>query len=243
MLGDFIKKKKAKEEEQIRKNSNKPTGGIPFFISLISVLILGILNLISLPSLQNEQSPRNWELFGVGVLVGLLVAKSFFVNHLSVACHELKHYLLARLAGNKFKNMNVKQRSGHMTYSYTKSSKKFNALIALAPYWFPLMTIFAIFLSIPAYFSFPDAVFAIVGIGVGADFLMNMRDISPIQTDLTKIRGGMKVALAFIVGMNLSLLTIIAAWVSQGFVGIKLLGIKLFDIIVSIYQYYTNLSA
>ncbi|MGI6525049.1 MAG: hypothetical protein ACOX2O_07160 [Bdellovibrionota bacterium] len=227
-----------KEKEEIKP---KKSGGIAFFITLICLIFISLFNLISLPSLFDENSPSNWLQFIIGVVIGLLIAEVFIVKHFSVACHELKHYLLAAFAGNKFKELCVKEKTGHYTYSYTKDSAKYNAMIALAPYWFPLMTIFAAFLAVPIYFSIPELTIPLIGIGVGADLLMNMRDISPHQTDLTYIRGGFKVALAFIISMNLTILTLIAAWVSQGLAGFKMLFSNTFDLILTLYLYFKHL--
>ena len=223
------------------KEHKGPVGGLPFFMTLSSALFLGVFNLTYLPNLWDANALQHWTRFLSGAILGALVAKAFIVGHLSVMFHELKHYILSQCAGNKSKGFEVKDRSGFFKYAYNKDTAKFNGMIALAPYWFPLFTIFGMLLAIPAHFSAPHLVTFIVGIGVGLDLLMNMRDISPFQTDLTGITGGYKVALLFITAMNLAILTILAAWVSQGVFGLKVLVWALWDFMVHIVVYYRKL--
>ena len=185
---------------------------------------------------------HQWTRFLSGAILGGLVAKVFIVGHLSVMFHELKHFILSQCAGNRSRGFEVKARSGFFKYAYNKDTAKFNALIALAPYWFPLFTIFGVLLAIPAYFSAPQFITFVVGVGAGLDFVMNMRDISPYQTDLTGISGGYKVALLFIAAMNLAILTILAAWISQGVFGLKVLLTALWDFMLNIVAYYRGLS-
>jgi len=222
---------KNKKDKDIKDAKNSKSGGFTFYLSLLSLLFIGAFNLKYLPSLQTEDSLNNWFRFAAGFFIGILIAQVFIIKKFSVACHELKHFIIATLVGNKFKELNVKDKSGHYTYSYTKKTAKFNALIALAPYWFPLIFIFTVFLAIPVYLYAPELAVSLIGIGIGADLLMNMRDISPCQTDLTHIRGGINVALAFIVGMNLTIWTFVAAWVSNGKEAFVNLAVHLWEVI------------
>lgn len=59
-----------------------------------------------------------------------------------------------------------------------------------------------------------------VGAAFGADLLLNFRDVSPYQTDLTTIRGGYFVGLIYVLAMNLVIATFLLAWVMQGTSGL-----------------------
>ena len=205
-----------KNDDEIKSHKS---GGIFFYITLLSALILATANLLALPGIMAR--PKSWLLFILGILVGVLLALNFFVGRFSVGCHELKHYLLAAFAGNKYKKMKVNGEDGYYQYSYTRDTAKYNAMIALAPYWFPLMTIVCILFMFPTHYSIKKAEFVLLGIGMGADLIMNTRDISPIQTDLTNVIGGYKIAIIFIIVMNLTILTFAAAWVSGEVDGLK----------------------
>lgn len=183
----------------------------------------------------------NWSRFSVGVILGLWFASMFIKGHLSVSIHELKHYILSQLVGNKFKGMRVRKHSGHVVYHYTPQTEKYNALIALAPYWFPLFTLPALLIALSISLELTKMVLMIVGFGYGVDLLLNIRDISPIQTDLTNINGGYNVGLAFVIAMNATLCTMLIAWVSLGTLGLKMLFTGHWNFMVHIVSYYRGL--
>jgi hypothetical protein len=78
----------------------------------------------------------------------------------------------------------------------------------------------------------------IVGVGYGIDILLNMRDISPIQTDISLIRGGYTMGLAYIAAWNLLIAGLVFAW---AFHGIKGLSMLLEDISLCFIQLYIAL--
>src|SRR5262249_1971789 len=134
------------------------------------------------------------------------------------------------LAGNRAKNMRVASESGDFTYEYTKRTAHLNAFIALAPYWFPLFTIVvtlpAILSVIKIHLWFADhgLAVAIVGAAFGADLALNVRDISPLQSDFSVLRGGFRAGVLYVFFVNLTLFSILAAWVAQGPAGLIMLG-------------------
>ncbi len=234
--GRLISMGRKKEEKQ------KSVGGLPFFLTLACTLFLGFFNLTVLPTLWNDEAFRQLLRLLVGVFLGGLAAKVFIVGHVSVVCHELKHFIVSQLAGNRSKGFQIKKRSGSYSYEYNKETEKYNALIALAPYWLPLSTIFAVFLSIPLYASSTSYLAPfVIGFGIGADAMLNLRDISPIQTDLTGISGGYSIALLFILGMNLTILTILLAWIFQGADGLRTVVHSLWEFMIRVVVYYRGL--
>ena len=135
--------------------------------------------------------------------------------------HEFEHALLSGLLGNRWKAMVVKSDHGHFEYEYTKDTEHHNATIALAPYFFPLFTI----TSLSAVWLLkvqPHYVAALlVGLGYGIDITLNVRDISPAQTDFSNITGGFTVGLLYTILINITILSLLLSWVFQGMYGIK----------------------
>ncbi len=193
-----------------------PVGGIAFFVSLVVLYILTIANLSILPALLTEQSFFRWRLFIVGAIVGAACARYFIRGRISVFLHELKHSVLSNLAGNRAKGMRIDEESGHFEYSYTKRTAHMNALIALAPYFLPVLFFPFLGVSYALAWNYPGIVLICSGLGYGADLILNFKDASPHQSDFYNIRGGYKIGFAYVIGMNCALFTFIAAWVSAG---------------------------
>ncbi len=205
------------------KEGPRIVGGISFFLSLLFLYVLTFLNLIILPTTISADSFHRWCAFLSGAILGSLIAAALIRGKLSVLIHEMKHAIMANIAGNKWKNMNVESESGHFEYAYTKKTAHMNALISLAPYFFPALFVPLTLIALFAAHSMDRVILLVSGVGYGADLLMNMREISPRQTDLSDIRGGFKIALLYIIGMNTALFTILAAWISQGSEGLVIL--------------------
>jgi hypothetical protein len=232
-----MRRKKKKEEVD-----TSPVGGLPFFISLFCLLLLATVNLITLPSLIDTRAYYNWRWFIFGVIIGAMAAGTLIQGKLKVFIHEFKHSVVSRLAGNKEKRMKFRNRSGYYQYSYTQQTKKYNALISLAPYFLPLFTIFSLLLMfVPQLSENPNTLLLLVGIAYGGDLVLNVRDISPVQTDITEITGGYTMGLLFILAMNITIFTFLAAWVSQGLFGLKALVIVLWEFMVHMFVYYRGL--
>lgn len=199
----------------------KKTGGIPFFISLISVYIISIFNLYNLPALFDSYGLRRLCYFIGGLAIGYLFADTFVRGKFSVFLHETKHAIVSGLVGNKPEDLKVEKDTGKFIYSYTKDTAKYNALIALAPYFLPLAFFFSTLVSF--FFFYDNAVvyLIILGGGFSFDFVLNIRDVSPIQTDIKHITGGYNVGVSFIIGMNAFIFTSLLAFVLQELYGLK----------------------
>lgn len=200
---------------------SKTTGGIPFFLSLISVYIISIFNIYNLPFLFDSYGLRRLCYFGGGLAIGYLAADTFVRGKFSVFLHETKHAIVSGLVGNKPEDLEVEKNTGKFIYSYTKDTAKYNALIALAPYFLPLAFFFSILISLFFFKDNPFAHLIILGIGFSFDFVLNIRDVSPIQTDIKHITGGYNVGVSFIIGMNAFIFTTLLAFVLQELYGLK----------------------
>jgi hypothetical protein len=198
-------------------------GGLPFFLSLAALLPTGLLFTSLALARIRYADPSVTVAFFIAILVGALCAKLFIRKHISVLIHEFKHSLISNLVGNKHKGMKIDEDSGYYRWAYTKNTAHFNAFIALAPYIVPVFTfvgsLFA--LTFSRYDRFFTGIF--IGIGYGMDLLLNIRDISPIQTDITLIRGGYKIGLLYIVAWNLMIAGLLLTWAFNGSAGLLIL--------------------
>jgi hypothetical protein len=225
-----------------KKVVNPKTGGIVFYTSLVTLLFLAGHNAFLLPVLLLAEVKSGYRLveFLIGNAFGCWFASMFINGHLAVLLHETKHSVFSSLVGNKAKKMKIKKETGSFEYSYTKDTKAYNAFIALAPYWMPLFTLptvgaIALLVGQPSLTSL-----FVVGAAYGADTFLNVRDIHRRQTDIINIRGGYMFGLLYIIAMNLALLTMLLAWVMQGYLGLKLLLYGLWKLVVGIVAYYQH---
>jgi len=216
----------------------KSVGGFPFFISLFALLFLGIYFITVLPSLQDSYAYSNWFRFLAGFVLGCWGASVFIKGHISVFLHELKHSIISNLVGNRSRGMKIRKHTGHFEYSYTQQTAEYNAFISLAPYWFPLFLIPACIIALTLWHHDHQLLVAVIGIGFGIDAVLNLRDISRVQTDITGITGGYSIGLLYIAAMNLTIFTTLAAYISQGTFGLKYLTYSLWQFMIHIVAHY-----
>ncbi len=226
------------------KKDQKPVGGVPFFISIICLLIFATSNVISLPQLfYNRAGIENFPIMlknfftfiGTAFISGLL--SSFFLKgHIAVLIHETKHRIFANFVGNKYKEMVIGNGEGHVTYEYTKKTRMYNALIALAPYFFPLFTILILIFSCIFWWGNHTLIVTLAGIGYGADFYLGISDAGPHQSDFTGIEGGYKVGLIYVIAINIAISTTLMAWAFDGKDGLLFLCSGLVDIVLVIIE-------
>jgi hypothetical protein len=237
-MGKEDKKKKGEKvdpEDQI-------VGGFAFFLSLAALLPTGALFFI-LAIAQIRHADANIAIgFISSVILGASLAQALIRGHFSVFLHEFKHALISNLVGNKNKRMKVGRNSGHLEYAYSKKTAHYNAFISLAPYIVPVCSFFSLLLAFFVARENPMLVSIIVGLGFGADLLLNARDISPIQTDISLIRGGYRVGLLYILAWNLLTSSIFLAWAFQGFSGVAELFAAVSKAMVFVYSQITGWS-
>lgn len=218
------------------KKEKTTVGGFAFYLSLSCLTFVALFNVWLLPPLITEQTVSNWSYFGIGLFVGTWVALLGIRGKLSVFLHEFRHSVVSGLVGNRSRGMVYRGSSGHFKYEYTPKTAHYNALISLAPYFLPVFTFVGAFLAFILFRHSHQLMILVVSVGYGVDLVLNLRDISPIQTDLTTISGGYKVGLAFVVLMNVAIFTFVAAWVSQDLLGLK-------SIVYGHYRFMLNIVA
>jgi hypothetical protein len=217
----MMKKKKTKEVEDV---SSEPVGGIPFFVSLLVLIPIGLASFsLALGRWRSPFIPPT-ATFLLSVFGGAIVGHSMIRGALHVFLHELKHQIPSNLVGNKGKGIKFGDTTGSYTYQFSKKTRSFNAFISLAPYCLPLFTFVTFLTALLTLRENHIAAVALVGLGYGIDLTINVRDISPIQTDLTNISGGYRVGLAYIAAWHFALLGVLLSWVFEGLLGVQALG-------------------
>lgn len=200
--------------------SPDPVGGFAFFLSLLLLLPAGFL-MLSLALQQARETNLQTALTFLGcVIFGALLSQNLIRGHLSVLLHEFKHSLISNLVGNRYKGMRIDENSGDFQYAYTKKTAHYNAFISLAPYIVPIFSFLGCLISFATAQGNIFLSSIIMGLAYGTDLTLNIRDISPIQTDITEIRGGYAVGLAYILAWNLLIASVVLAWAFQGLDGI-----------------------
>lgn len=215
------------EDKKESESRNQVVGGCAFFVSLMVLLPLGVICVfLALTQIRDAEVIAIIS-FVTTTILGLLFAKIAIRGHLSVLLHEFKHSLVSNFVGNKHKGMKIGRDSGHYEYTYTKNTAHYNALIALAPYITPLFSLMALALALTLWSETVVLAVAVIGFGYGIDLHLNIRDISPIQTDISLIRGGYFVGLLYIFAWNLLILAFILALAFNGPLGVA----EIFDTI------------
>ncbi len=198
----------------------EPVGGLAFFLSLFLLLPAAFVLLVFSFSYVTLDNAHHLAILAATSIVGALSARAFIKRHVSVLLHESKHSLVSNLVGNKRKKMHIDANSGFFEYSFTKETAHFNFLIALAPYIVPVFSFISTILLLAMGFKERWQAIALVGLGYGADFLLNVRDISPIQTDISLIRGGYSFGLTYIAAWNMVIFALVIAWTLDGGAGL-----------------------
>ncbi|MCX7952362.1 MAG: hypothetical protein N2654_01835 [Deltaproteobacteria bacterium] len=172
-----------------------------FAISSISSFVIALLTFFAFL--------RNLTLFNPNIL-GLIFGFLGFLGALSVQgklrvfYHEFKHKLVSGLVGNRPKKLEIKNAlEGEFEYEYSTETKHYNPFIALAPYFFPFVTLFTtpfwtVFLGVEKVIK--EAIFVF---SLSFDLTFNTSEISPEQSDFDAVPGGKLTGLVFVISMNL----------------------------------------
>lgn len=198
-------------------------GGFAFFLSFLVVIPLALLGIAFLTSTLPTAPLEPLARFGFGAIGGAVAARLLIRGHTAVFVHEFKHSVIANLVGNKATGWRIRKRTGHFEYEFTDKTAGYNAFISLAPYWLPPFTIAALGIALAGWHGAPNTMAILVGLGWGADTLLNISDIGPHQTDFSSIRGGFTVGFLYVLALNTVILVLLLAWVMGGLGGLKLL--------------------
>jgi hypothetical protein len=209
-------------------------GGIALYLSLISLLILSLSNLSALATLIpsfNLETLINLIITLPAIACGFILALLFIPEKTFVFMHETKHAVVSGLAGNRWKKMHIENDSGHFEYAYSKKTAHFNAMIALAPYFVPLLTVPIIAMCVVALYDYHRIIITIISFAYGVDLFSNIRDIDPRQTDFSVIRGGFSVGLSYVVLANIFIFSMLLAWCCFDLSGLKHLALAFWQLV------------
>ena len=199
-----------KKKQKLKALKNE--GGFFFLISILALAFLAQSNIRALWEIAWRVKAEPLILTLASLSVGAWFAHTFIRNHNNVLVHELKHAIVSGFAGNSWKELRVGRDTGHFQFSFSDSTRRMNAIIMLAHYFFPLFTLPVFLVSLVLFYGNYDFLVIPVGIAFGADLDLGWRDFSPHQTDLQGIIGGVLIAASFIILMNTVLLTTFLAW-------------------------------
>lgn len=216
-------------------------GGFAFFLSLGAILPTGVILVALSLQLLSGDSSKYAGSFVAAAAVGALCAHLFIKGHISVLIHEFKHSLVSNLVGNKRKGMKIGRDSGYFEYAYSKETKHFNAFISVAPYIVPVFTFVAALLAFATARQGHLAAVLIVGFGYGIDLVLNIRDISPVQTDLSLIRGGYRIGVLYVVAWNVLIFGVLTSWILGGISGWMHILESLSVFFVKLHQWYSHM--
>lgn len=218
-------------------------GGFAFFLSLAAILPTGLIVTSLSLGLLSTESVGTAGIFACAALVGGLCAHFFIKGHISVLIHEFKHSLISNLVGNKRKGMKIDRDSGYFEYAYSKETKHFNAFISVAPYIVPVFTFIAGLIAFALFRHEHILAALVVGIGYGLDLVLNIRDISPIQTDLSLLRGGYRLGVLYVTAWNVLIFGLLLAWVLKGGAGLAHVLESISIFFVNLHQWYSEMGA
>lgn len=208
-------------KKEVEDTTDQVVGGFAFFLSLFFLLPTAVVFLgVALGQIRQGET-SSLITFISSLIVGITIAHYGIKGHLSVLIHEWKHEVVSSLVGNRNKRMEVKQHTGSLQYEYTEKTAHYNAFISLSPYILPVFTFIGTLISLAIGTSSHAAPLVIIGICYGIDLLMNARDISPVQTDISLIRGGYGVGLLYILSWNMLTAGLVIAWALHGVSGIS----------------------
>ena len=132
--------------------------------------------------------------------------------------HEFEHAVAGRLLGHRPQKLIV-DAQGDSATSFTRNP---NALILLAPYYLPLLTILLLIAKLVAGLLCPsvrDALDFVIGFTLAAHYGSAVRQFSRRQTDITKT--GLLFSCIVTLTMNVILLVIIAGMVVNNYLAIR----------------------
>ncbi len=205
-------------------------GGLAFFFSYLALMPLALTGLLTVVAVASTTDSPLLLITGAGFILGCWFGYTLLRGETSVLIHEYKHAIFAVFVGNKWKKLKREGMTGSFHYSYTKDTAEYNAFISLAPYFLPVLTFIGLLLY-PMLRQANEVSAALFLAAVhGAELYLQLKDATPIQTDLTDIRGGYWVSLLYILAMNICITSLLLLWILGGWDGFELFGKELYHL-------------
>jgi hypothetical protein len=210
--------RRGRKKKRDLKNKHRAHFSFPFYFALPCNFVLAIFVLIAFMALLDNYiiEEEIWSSFGLGAIAVLFIAGTSKMSKTRVFIHELKHFIVVILTGNRVKDFHVDTHTGHVAFAMYTDKVHFAPFIAMAPYFWPL-------LSLPmliACLIFEDYNKAMLSIALGAtlsfDLVTAYQDIHPHQTDFKQVFGGFLVCGVYLAGFHFMWTMFCLLWVLAG---------------------------
>ena len=212
-----------------RKKKNEPDvkkrfGSLAFYFSIPTALALTLL-VVGQTFYFFQTHPLDVSrivIFCHSFLAGILIASTLLSERIRTLLHELKHAAVVVLSGNKVKEISVGSGEGHVHYEAYEDKSHLEPFVAMAPYFFPLLSLPILIGSFFIDAFYPTAALYCLGIFYGIDLATGYLEITSYQSDLKRIYGGFIATRAFLVSVNFLYLSLVLFWALSGRPGIFL---------------------
>ena len=210
-----------------RKNTKKDeigkTGGLMFLLSIPFLFFLGGCLLLSWISIFLTAGTKDGQLgiFLFALIGTQVIFSSMPQGRVRIFIHELKHALFIAVVGDKIKNFSVGKDGGYVEYNVDKKDLGYTPLIALAPYYFPLLSLPALILCIVFSDMYQARLSLLLGVALAFDLNMGIGEIHSGQQDFKKVIGGFLVAGSYIAGWIFFWINVCLLWIigdNNGFI-------------------------
>lgn len=135
--------------------------------------------------------------------------------------HEIKHAVVVILTGNKLNKIVAESGEGFVEYQMYNSTVHFAPLIALAPYFFPLLSLPCLICVALYDTSYPVQGSLALGFALACDICLGLGEIHPHQSDFKQVVGGAIFSKLYLVGFYILWPSLITLWVKSGITGIQ----------------------
>ncbi len=205
------------------KKEQKAVFSVGFILATFGniVICIPIVLLLLVSPLREHLGKECLIAYFAGTFSSVVMVTSSKLPKFRTILHEIKHAMVVLLTGNKLNKIVAGAGEGHVEYQMYKSQMHFAPLIALAPYFFPLLSLPG-FICVALYdTSYPVQGAMILGFLLGSDICFGIGEIHPHQTDFKQVVGGAFFSKIYLVGFYILWPCLISLWVKSGIDGIQ----------------------
>lgn len=216
-MGIFTRKKK----EEKPKYSNRGRFSLSFFMSIPGNFLIASLAFLSIGFMFIEGVFQR-EIFAVfltGLLGGFAMFRASTNSKLWTFIHEAKHAIIIVFTGNKIKEFNVGKGEGNVSFEMYEDTLHFAPIIALAPYFFPLLSLPCLIFCIALESYNRPLCSLLLGLCLAIDITTSFGELHPYQTDFKKVFGGFFSCALYLAGVHLMWFSVCILWVVGGWRG------------------------
>jgi hypothetical protein len=185
---------------------------IPVFYGLFAVSVKTAWDAIEIRGVDSVQVA----LFVHGFIFALVILASRRLERLRTFLHELKHAAAIIVTGGTLTGFHSGRDTGYVEYKITKSGRRFEPFVGLAPYFLPLLSgpVLAVCVFLEGNWKYGGLY--VLSFAFAADIITAYEELRRPQVDLVIIWGGYITTRLFIIGANLCWSGLIAIWLLAG---------------------------